>query len=369
MPVLTLYYAAYKGVDAQGVFLTESAFAIGVVLMAVPAGLLGDKWQRKYVLALGGFIVAMGFLWEIFAYGWIQMAIGELFVGFGMAFIGTATSAFTYDVFHSLGREDEHLKFQSELGIWSTAAATVGALLGSFFYQTYHDLPMIAMVVVLLLFTVTALILTEPDRHKVIGEKHPLRDMADTVKYALHGHKEVACIIFFYVVLMCGLKLGLWLHQYFYKGVGVPESYFGIIYAAGVLASCFGSWLAKHEETMKPKYMVLAVMFIPVFAYSFAGYTQHMGALVLITMVGGIYGFSAPVLAHALNKRVSSERRGSVIGAQTMFYQFAFVSTAWLMGKHTKEDGVFDAMLTLGLVMGVVLTLCFMCMKKHNLVK
>jgi MFS family permease len=348
LPIITIYYNLQKNVGIDGFYITESAFSLAIFMMIVPVGFLSDLWKRKNVLVIGAFLAALGFLVELLGYGLRDMFVGEFLVGVGFACCSSTVTALAHDTLADMKREDLQAELQGQLSIYTFISTAFASVIGSWLYKIHPDIPMLLTVMMCLLAMICALFMIEPNRVKENVNIHPLRDMYETVKYALHGHKEVACIILMMVVLFTITKLLFWVHQPYFELVNIPIEHFGWLVALGLVFGSFGAWLSyKLEPKLKPWQTVSFILIFPVLSYGIAGFWVNQESVVFLVLVSTVFGFAKPVIDHAINKRVSSARRSTVHGAKSLFHNLAFILSAYFVGVYAESFGPASTMMFL----------------------
>lgn len=368
LPIITVYYEMQKNVGIDGVFYAEAAFSLVVVCMIVPAGYLSDVWRRKNVLMIGAASSAIGFVFQWLGHGVWQMIMAEMVIGIGFALISSTMSAMAYDTLLSEGREKENLSLQSDLHIVHAIAGAFSAVFGAYLYKIDPDLPVQVTIVICLLGVVAAKLMDEPEIEREKSDVHPLTDMKQTMKYAFHGHKEVACIILLCVVVLNATRLGYWMQQPYYTAVSVPVEYFGILMALGAGASTVGAFLAKREGGMSPKFTVISMILLPVLAYGSAALLANQKGLVLIVLGAFTYGFAKPVIDNAINSRVESKRRATIMSAMNLMMNFAFIVTAPILGWSIDNNGVMNSMQFFAVSVLMLGAFAYVCLKRHKVV-
>lgn len=124
--VLYNLYLVEGGYQEAFVGRAIAANAVGLALMALPAGLLADRWGRRHTLMLGVVCEAAGlFVRSIVLDPGVVLA-GSFVGGVGQAFVLITAAPFITE--HSTPRERTHL-FTSFFAV-SLSAGVVGSLLG-----------------------------------------------------------------------------------------------------------------------------------------------------------------------------------------------------------------------------------------------
>ena len=350
LPVLLPYYKAEIGLDFRDFMIAEAMFAATIILMEVPSGWLSDMWSRKNTLAAGLFFTGLGYGWLLISNSFWDAATGQCIIGIGISLISGTNSAMLYDSLLQDGRTDDYRKLEGRRHGYGLYALGLASLMGGFLYQVHHDLPVILCVVSQLLGMVCALLMLEPVREYRKAEKHPVADMIDTMKYALHGHKEIAGIILFATVIFTATKVMLWTQQPYYELLQLPEIWYGVFTAAGFLLGGIGSHLGhKLDGHVRNRTMFLFMMVAIVAACLIAGTVKSHAVIPLLLIGSVMFGFSWPRVQNAINMRVSSERRATILSTVSLMVNLAFIPVGSLMGIITGAYGIQGGLLALGL--------------------
>jgi MFS family permease len=105
--VLFNLYLVESGASEAFVGSTLSATGIGVVIAALPAGWLADRWGRRRTLLLGAGLEAVGHLLRALTTGGSPVLGASLVTGMGQSLFQIAAAPFLTD--HSTPRERTHL--------------------------------------------------------------------------------------------------------------------------------------------------------------------------------------------------------------------------------------------------------------------
>lgn len=182
----------------------------------------------------------------------------------------------------------------------------------------------------------------EPKRHKEEVRKHPLRDMADTVHYALHGHAEIAGIILFSCVIFTATKLMLWAQQPYYELVGIPVHWFGVIMAVNYIISGAVGHQSHKFEKLGSNRQALAFMGLLIIVACAAMAALPSVALALVFFMAGTltYAVGQPRVSNAINGLVGSERRATILSTASLMVHVLFIPTSLIMGWLTEHGSV-----------------------------
>lgn len=190
----------------------------------------------------------------------------------------------------------------------------------------------------------------EPVRHYKESEKHPIADMLATMKYALHGHKEIAGIILFATIVFTATKIMLWVQQPYYELLGLPEIWYGILTATGFLVGGLGGHLGHLcDGHVRNRTMFFCMLIMVVSACLIAGAFKSVGVIPLLLVGSVMWGFGWPRVQSAINMRVSSERRATILSTASLMISLAFIPIGPTLGLAADIWGIQAALTGLGL--------------------
>jgi MFS family permease len=342
IPVIVPYYRDVIGITFRDFLIGEAAFAFVVLVLEVPSGWLSDIWKRKYVIALGTIFDLLGFTILLFAENLFMAILAQSIIGVAISLFSGTNTAILYDSLIESGEEKSFGALEGRRNGFGLYAIGIASVIGGFIYAIHPQLPVYATILAQLLCLCSALLMVEPERHKSAVQGHPVADIASTMRYALHGHIEVAFILLFSAALFTGTKLNMWMQQPYYMELGVEEFWFGWLMAAGYLtgggASHFSHKLFAGLNNLKALAIVWALaIFACTGAAFFVGYHG-----ILMLMLGGsfIFGAANPRVREAINIRVGSERRATILSAASLLQQMAFIPLGVIIGTIVESRGI-----------------------------
>ncbi len=369
--VIVPYYSDVMGLSFQDFLLAEAVFAIVVFTLEVPMGWLSDQWQRKHVLALGAFFDMLGFLCLLVGDNiWWALA-GQGLIGVAISLISGTNMALIYDSLLTGGRESEYRRHEGRRGGVAFYTVAGASLFSGVLYKLDAQLPILLSILFLLAAIILACQMQEPERHRVRPQRHPLADMAATAHYALRGHADVGLIILFSAVLFCSTKLIMWSQQPYYTAIGLDESLFGVLMAAGFLLAGVSSQFGYRFDGRIGNLKMLGIVWLVAIAVSVAtGLYQGLAGVALL-MVGGscLYGLANPRVSEAINARVDSARRATVLSTQSLVVNVFFVPTSLVVGWVASHHGIGGSLLAIAgwlLLAGALLSLLLISRERRQ---
>jgi MFS family permease len=367
LPIIVPYLTTI-GISFQEFLIGEAVFAAVVILCEVPSGWISDIWSRRRTMMLGQFVAIIGFSVLAFADNFYEMIISQGILGVAIALNSGTVSALLYDTLLMEQRQDEFNKHQGRshgLGLYAVACACA---LGALMYQLDPKLPLIAQIWGATIGMILSFFMTEPPRTKAAPEKTMFKDIMETIRYALHGHKEVTGIILVSTIVFCTTKLFLWAQQPFYMEAGVPTAWFGVIMGAIYILSGSAGILSHRIQnfgTDRIKIMVMSATLVISALLLWA--VDFIYLSIALFMIGTmVFGVGFPIVQNAINHLVGSERRATILSTASLMVQLIFIPMSFILGAIQDASGTRTAMLCLGIIVAVLSAIGFWIWKPRK---
>jgi MFS family permease len=346
LPIILPFYRDELRLSFHDFLIGESVFALVVILCDVPAGYLADRWGRRKTLILGAFVTALSYSLLAMATGFWSALLAQGAIGVGIATVSGANSALLYDSLLSAGREGEYRQregFRFALQLYSCSLACI---IGGYLYAFNHHAPLIIEIILIALGGCVAFFFVEPHRHRAMVEKHPLRDIYDTLIYVLHGHREIAGIVLLMVIVFSTTKICMWGIQAYADALHIPETYNGWIISAvmlcGALSGHFGHKILPHLRGQKALqgliFMLVSILLVAGFSMSFVG-------IAALGLEAFVYGFGMPRAQESINNLVDSSRRATVLSTANLATSLGFIPLSQMVGVVTDKAGINTALI------------------------
>jgi len=339
LPVLVPFYGDHIGLTYRDFLLGEAAWAAAIVLFDVPTGWISDIGRRTYTLAFGVFFNLLGYCYLMMANDLMQVLVAQALIGAGFSVLSVTQPALLYDSLLSEGREAEYRKQEGRRQALSFYAIAVASVAGGFLYSMNAYLPLALTIIVDCMALITAFMIDEPLRRKRRAEKHPLADIAETLRLAARGHPEIVLLILFSAVMFCSMQLILWSQQPYYMAMGLPKSDYGILIALGFGLGGIASHLSHRFDGKVPTFRALFFAWIAAVSGCIGAgmFISWIGVVMLIIGGSCLLGVLSPRVTEAINQLVGSERRATILSTQSVMAFLLFIPTSagagWVSGK------------------------------------
>lgn len=350
LPVVIPYYHSI-GLSFRDFLLGEAFFSAVVLFSEIPSGWVSDVWKRRTTLMCGALVGMIGLSTLLMAQDFWTATISQGIIGVAVALNSGTNTALLYDTLYEQGREADYRQMDGArhgFGIYGTAFSCFA---GGFLFSINPKLPLMADVCVLLIAMIAICGVREPARHQKSVEKHIFHDMWITVKYALSGHPEITGIIMVSTVILCTTKLMLWAQQPYYQMLGIPVESYGVIASAMYVISGFGGQFSHKIDHWGSNRAALGfiAMSLSLSCFGLIIFPSLIAALPLFLTGLLAYAMGQPRINNAINQRVGSERRATILSTANLMVHFLFIPTSAVVGWLSEREGIMASLLWIGM--------------------
>jgi len=349
LPVIVPYYETI-GLTFRDFLISESVFATVLLLSEVPSGWIADVWKRRTALIFGLVFGIAGYVGMMLSSELWHTMLAQGTLGVAVAMNSGTVTAVLYDSLLEDGRVEEYRRLDGKRHACSLYAVAFAAFIGALLFQIHPKLPILMECIALLIGMIAMSFVMEPKRHTKSVERHAINDLKVTMGYALRGHPEVTGIILVSTVMFCASKLMLWMQQPYYQHTGIPVEWFGVIMTASyIVAGMAGHWSHKIEHLGSNR-MALTAMSVGMAAACLIMASIPNGFLAMLLFMSGTitYAMGQPRVNNAINNRVGSERRATILSTANLMPSLLFIPTSLIVGAISESAGIRAAMVYLG---------------------
>lgn len=343
--VIERLYWEMKGMTIQMVVYTEIIFAITIVLLEVPTGIIADKWGRKHMIVLSAFMGCCEFLILVFATEFWHFALVVFLAAIGSSASSGAENALLYDSLLSAGKErsfEKHVGRLNSLDIVSTIiAALCGSLLASRFGYTFNYWISFVSMLVCLGLTLT---LVEPvaSSSRSHGKTIPFRTYFSASVRFFKAHPGVS------LVLLSGMVTGTAINfidefwQTYLDRIGIPIIYFGVFSAAIFLIRLPGNLLAHWlKELFSYRILLTGVTGVLTVGFLYLSVMKDSSGLVAMLLICLAAGVIEPLASGYLHHRIDSSMRATLGSFQSLGENAVLSLTGLGFGYFSSKLDIF----------------------------
>lgn len=366
VPVVVLFWQA-NGLSLTEIMVLQSLFAISIVLLEIPTGVVADKVGRKQSLVLGSFFLIIGFTTYFLGYNFWQFFGAEFILAIGAGFISGADSAFVYDSLKQTKKERDFKRVWGNSNSFGYFAAAITSIIGGFIAVYSLRLTWVPSIFGMVILFFVALSFTEPKHYKrVAQEKSYLQHTKESFKEAF-TNKNLLFLLLFSSLLFVVSRTSLWFYQPYMNQSGLPLAYFGIVWASFSIFAISGSKSANRLENKLGERWSLWFIIIAMFlSLVFMSYWFAIFGIVFIFLQQFVRGFSHPILQDYTHKHLNSEKRATLLSIQNMSGSLMFAVLAPLYGFFADKYSLSTALLIISISSFVAFSLLMLWNRRRN---
>jgi len=209
MPVLSLYAMSLAGATPFSVGVALGAYALSQVFLQIPFGKLADKYDKKIILVIGLFILALGSLVCAFSENIYTLIFGRLLQGAGA--IGGVILAYMAE----LSDESNRAKIFARMGQFIALSFAISMILGPTIGTTWGVDKLFLLTALLALISIYLVIKKVPPAPKIVHHMKTENSLKEILThrellklfYSGFMQKGLMTVFFFLIPLIFTQKL------------------------------------------------------------------------------------------------------------------------------------------------------------------
>ncbi len=344
VPVMYTAFTLERGFSPSQYAEFWGAYYIAMVLTEVPWGRVADRWGQRRLLVLGPLWLAGCFLVLSRASDAGTMLLAMAATGAGHAMISGADSAYLYELLLENGRGDDALLQESRAHRWRLFGVSIADLGGGIIAATLGTTAAFDASVLIMLLAAGCAYALPALRRPAAAAQPSLAGVVTALRMP-----GVTWVLAWYAVVFVLLRMGFQLYQPTLISEEVHDlvrhgGMFALLNLIAGLSAFMVTPVFRRLGERGTATLVLLLIFL-----SFAGVVPLVGRalglgllgvqLALFALQQTSFGFLQPVGRTALNQRIPSSNRTSVLSAQSMLGRLA-VAIVLLGGRW---DDAFES--------------------------
>ena len=360
LPVLVLFWED-NGLDLFDVFALQGLFAVAVVLLEVPTGMVADRLGKRTSLLAAVLLLLIGMFVYALGHGFAVFLLAEIVLAVGAALLSGADTSLLFDSLKALGREAEYRRLEGRArALQMTAFAAcnlLGGFIGSYSYRATLWASLVGPAIGLLL----VLRFTEVQERQAAGSlRAAWQGYVGLIRQSgrfVRKHALVRWYIAFLAVLTGSATWLLWLYQPYMQHVGLPVWAFGVAFAGfGLFAALISSQAHRLDDLFGERGTLLVLMGLQVGPPVFMAVFVHPAAVLLILGHQAVRALARPIVADRLLRYTWADKRSTVLSIASLAGRLFFAATAGIVGLVAKATDLPGVLLFEGLAIALLLT-------------
>ena len=353
MPIIVLFFQEH-GLSLTEVMILQAIYSLSVALFEIPSGYIADIFGRKQTIVFSTIFSFIGFLVFSFYGGFYAFALAQVLVGIGGSLMSGSDSAIIYDTLLETKSKTSYTKIEGRnyaIGNFSEAFA---GILGGFLAVGSIYLPIYVQTSILFFSIPIALTLVEPTMHEENKLDRSFRAIMEVVKFSMVDNKKLRWLIIYSSAMGVATLSMAWFAQPFFKEVGVPLAYFGVLWAGLNFSAGLTSFNAYQFDKKENNYKMLIYLSLAmVMSFILLGFNSSMYGLIFILIIYLLRGIVTPILRNAINENTTSNKRATVLSIRSFIIRISFATCAPILGYIAENYALGNSFYVLALVVGV----------------
>ena len=353
---VSAFFLESRGLSLTDIFMLESVLVASILVAEIPAGIIGDRFDRRRLVCAGFVFNAIAEI--LFAAGtnFSIYALSFVMSGLSIAMLTGVQDAYIYD---SLG-DDADAKAVGAWGHLSAlmlTAGVTGSVVGSALGSVDISLPALLSAAMAVVAVVCAAFL--PQQNPKIHDKHP---ETSWVSLKIGVKLLFTSPLLLYVAVGSSASFALFnavytLNQPLFAAQDVPIATWGVIAGVGQLLAAGYNYAARRiEKRVGRKTALLLAM-----GYGAAGFclmaVPHVLAVVsgFLLVVVGIHA-RGPITSAVTNKLIPAHRRATVLNVASSAGSLVGIVVNPLVGLGAEASTRLTVLAIGGVLLALTLT-------------
>lgn len=257
--IVSIYpiYIKQFGFDDSGVFAVNLCFYLSFVLLDIPAGRFADRFGYRKSILIGVFLRILGFYLFFSASHWMFFVLGEILIGSGSAFFGSALQAWFINGMKSVGGDHMIPRFYSvEAGISSGFAVMTGIYASLFAQKGYQFMYFSLVCVMIILFAIAFLCVNDVATNFMVTVKFKIKEIN---KHVDNNFLKVCVVYFLFFVSTQGINLQWqgWAKQNGSNDATIASMFSGMQVLAILSVWFAGWWISASVDKVRSSWHLL----------------------------------------------------------------------------------------------------------------
>ena len=338
-PIEKLYLLSIH-IEPVGISINAIVFLIILVVFDVPAGVLADKWKRKYTLLLSLVALILSSIVGGLSNNLVEYLPMTVLLGAFVVLTQGTFQAMMYDSLRDSGHESTYDKHQGRSYALFLAGLGVSSLAGGYMANTFgYRSTYFATAVTMIIALLVTFTLSEPKSHKPQAD-HKLKE-----------HIQTSLKQFFASRLLFQLSLLITAASILRSA---QNEYAGLFFTAlGLTAipigyATAGKWLfSSLGQVAAPRIGRKALQLVPLFFITFTIFSliHSRWSLVFFYIAGFLFSVITNQAEAAVQDITPSEVRATMLSLLTFTSNLILVPLSLLFGWIAQHSNVFNAYL------------------------
>jgi MFS family permease len=342
--VIERLYWEQRGMTVADVVYTEIIYAITILILEVPTGILADQWKRKNMMIISATVGCLEFFLLLYASSFWHFALVVCMAGISYSFQSGSVNALLYE---TLAENNQTIQFEKELGLLEVCqlvAAIIAAFCGSLLanYYPFEINYWLSFISTILAFGFS-IYFVEPKINQTPTQKPSLWVYTKEALSFFRKRPKLMWMISTGMILGASFNFIEEFWQLYVNAISIPIFYFGIFSAICMLlqipGNLFVPWLLNKFQ---PSSIFILIQFIFAFGLSYIALIQHFSSLIVLFLLFFVSSITMPIVTGHLHHQIESSKRATMDSFQSLGENIVIMVMGLGFGYICSIGDIFD---------------------------
>ena len=351
IPIVTLFWTDQIGMSLTDVMVLQAIFSLAVVLFEFPSGYFADRVGYRRSILVGTILLMAGWCIYVGGSSFAMVALAEIVLGAGSAFISGADRALLWASLDSVRRARDYPRWEGRMRATAQTSEAVSAAAGGWLYAFTPRLPFWLQIPFAAVAFTVAVFLREAPRLPLVDRRSHGQQALYVLCFTLWHHRRLRSAMALGVALGLSSFVMVWLIQPIMQARGIPPAWFGPLWA-GAHAWLAGVSLASARVTtaLGVRATLLGCCLLVLVGYLGFAWTASAWGVVFYLCFMTLRGLQAPVLVSVIQEEAPSQDRASVLSVAALLFRLSFVLAGPPIGILVDTVGMETTLVVLAAV-------------------
>jgi MFS family permease len=369
-----IIYAHHYGLSFFQIFVTQTVFAISVLIFEIPGGIFSDIYGRKLSLFSGSFFLMIGSLLLLTWRNFIGFCLADFLIAIGFTLCSGSDTALLYETTQELNQPESYLAHEGTMQAYSRYAEALSGLIGGILAQS--SLFLLALVSFIgqvpnLYISATfknASKATPPKKFKFLLKDRIFKQLKLIKDNLFNEKKNAIKLLLMYSSLVSSFTITVfWLLQVLMKSHNIALIVMGIIW---LIYHCFSGYCSQHSKYIISsmginKILLLIPLLLQIMSLGLGLFTSNW-VLPLILISAVVFGIKMPFVNYLLNAQLANLTRASILSVDSMLTRLLFSILGLVIGYMLDHSTINHVFLLLTIPNIAIFFFAFKLIKKQT---
>lgn len=345
-----------RGMTVQMVVYCEIVYAIAIIMLEIPSGVLADKVGRKHLIVLSSILHGFQFCALIFANTFWHFAIITFISGIGTAFGSGAYNALLYDSLKSCDRTNEFEGICGNMNAIDFTAGLIAALSGGFLaFQFGFSFNYWLSFICSILAVVFSMLLREPSKHFEKANEIAFRHIVTTAFSFFRANINALKICINAILISACIVYIDEFWQLYLEHISFSVMFFGIvssiIYGGRILGSILSAKLLRYFKLTS---ILVPASFLCAFGIVLASIIQSIVGVLGLVLAISMAALTEPLVMGYLHHHADSEARATIESISSLVERIFSIVLGLFFGFVATNFGIISGFWLIGIFVSII---------------